>query len=129
MQYYSSFTLAPPRFCFFFLIDSKLLSNNIIHLHYLHIQGDEQLGNIVTNRQANAEKATPIETSKKTHKYKGSSTWGESSLFPAITLLKNINAQGQGTLFVPGNIIYGRRNVKSTCKDLPKDEYRRERQA
>lgn len=41
----------------------------------------------MTNRQVNAEKATPIETSKKTHNYKGS-TWGESSVFPAITLLK-----------------------------------------
>lgn len=81
----------------------------------------------MTNRQVNAEKATPIETSKKTHNFKGS-TWGESSEFPAITLLKNINAQGQGTLFVPRNIIYGRRNVQSTCKDLTEEEYRRERE-
>lgn len=52
-------------------------------------------------------------------------TWGESSVFPAITLLKNINAQWQGILFVPRNIIYGRRNVQSTCKDLTEEEYRK----
>lgn len=56
-------------------------------------------------------------------------TWGESSVFPAITLLKNINAQWQGIPFVPRNIIYGRRKVQSTCTVLTKDEYRRERQA
>lgn len=90
---------------FFFIANSWVKCNPLFtFINYLHIQlGDEHLRDNVTNRQAKAETATQIETSKKTQKYEGS-TWVESSMLPAITLLKNINASGQGTLFVPRNI-------------------------